>query len=218
MDTEVYKVEGVEFKLVQLPEQSFTIGQTQVTQGLWEKVMGSNPSHFKGAKLPVESVSWYDSVRFCNKLSELKGLRPAYSFGSGDEPEVSLDLEANGYRLPTEAEWEYAARGGQDYLYAGSDTASEVGWYNSNSGGSTHPVGTLSANGFGLYDMSGNVWEWCNDRYDHPDQPQHTVLRALKGGGFRSRLVYISDSDWSDQAHRNPYPGYGLRLVRSATE
>ena len=201
--------------LISLPKRGFSIGQTQVTQGLWEKVMGSNPSHFKGAKLPVESVSWYDSVRFCNKLSELKGFRPAYSFGSGDEPEVSLDLEANGYRLPTEAEWEYAARGGQDYLYSGSDTASEVGWYSSNSGYSTHPVGTLSANGFGLYDMSGNVWEWCSDRYDHMDQPAHTVLRALRGGGFRCRDCPIKEKNYADQSFAFDYPGYGLRLARS---
>jgi formylglycine-generating enzyme required for sulfatase activity len=144
----------------------FLMGQTQVTQALWEAVMGANPSRFKGWQRPVERVSWYDMARFCNALSELEGFRPAYSIGSGDRPDISLDFSANGYRMPTEAEWEYAAKAGTEQTYAGSDQLSEVGWFDENSDGETHPVAQKNPNTWGLHDMSGNVWEWCSDKWD----------------------------------------------------
>jgi len=127
---------------------SFSIGKYEVSQEEWEAVMGSNPSYFKGAKRPVEKVSWNDCQAFIRKLNELTG---------------------RSFRLPTEAEWEYAARGGNKSIgdkYAGGDNLGSVAWYEDNSGGTTHNVGTKSPNELGLYDMSGNVWEWCQDWYD----------------------------------------------------
>jgi len=158
---------------------------------LWESVMGSNPSHFKGANRPVVMVSWFDCVLFCNKLSELEGLEPAYD-GLGDyqvgddesmfedeidffSEDITCNWTATGYRLPTEGEWEYSARANQNFLYAGSDNVDEVAWYGKdylgdggpgNSDGGTHPVGLKKPNGFGLYDMSGNVDEWVWDCFE----------------------------------------------------
>ena len=114
---------------------------------------------------PVINVTWYDAVEYCNWLSEKEGLTPVYR-GSGDN--ISCNFDANGYRLPTEAEWEYAAKGGinkDSYTYSGSNTADDVGWYLDNSGRETHPVGGKSPNSLGLYDMSGNVYEWCWEWY-----------------------------------------------------
>lgn len=207
--------------------RGFWMGQTQVTQGLWEKVMGGNPSHFKGANLPVENISWFDAVRFCNALSGTEGLTPAYGIGTGDEPSVSLDLKANGYRLPTEAEWEYAAKAGTELKYAGSDSLDAVAWHRGNSERETHPVGQKQANGWGLYDMSGNVWEWCSDDWsdDYSARKQgvsdplngrpETSYRAIRGGSW-----CILTNDYR-VAYRTGFAAIfgdnslGLRLCRS---
>ena len=126
---------------------SFYLGKHQVTQALWKAVMGQNPSRFQGENRPVENVSWLDAQGFIKKLNQETGKT---------------------FRLPSEAEWEYAARGGiysQGYDYCGSDKLKQVGWYKDNSNNETHDVGLLLANELGLYDMSGNVWEWCEDDY-----------------------------------------------------
>ena len=153
---------------------AFSIGQTEVTQELWEAVMGSNPSYFKGQKLPVEWVSWHDCQTFISKLNQLTGKQ---------------------FRLPTEAEWEFAARGGtksKGYTYSGSNTIDDVAWYWSNSGNKTHEVATKQANELGIYDMSGNVWEWCQDWYskysssaiNNPTGPTSGSIRVYRGGSW----------------------------------
>lgn len=150
----------------------YYIGQTEVTQALWEAVMGSNPSNHKGDNLPVENVSWDDCQVFIQKLNQLTGKQ---------------------FRLPTEAEWEYAARGGrksQGYKYTGDDYIGSVAWYSGNSGYETHPVATKQANELGIYDMSGNVWEWCSDWFggyqsssqSDPQGPSSGSRRVYRGG------------------------------------
>ena len=152
----------------------YNIGETEVTQALWVAVMGSNPSNWLGDNLPVEKVSWNDCQTFITKLNKLTGQT---------------------FRLPTEAEWEYAARGGsksQGYKYSGSNTIDDVAWYSSNSDGKTHEVGTKQSNELGLYDMSGNVYEWCQDLYGgYPSQPctnptgaSSGSLRVRRGGSW----------------------------------
>ena len=184
--------------------KDFLLFKYQVTQALWESVTGSNPSYFKGANRPVENVSWFDVVEFCNKLSKREGLEPVYTINGKN---VTCNWNAKGYRLPTEAEWEYSARGGEYYKYAGSDDVDEVAWYDDNSGRQTHPVGQKKANGFGLYDMSGNVWEWVWDiKGDYssgsqtdPTGPDSGPFRVYRGGSWnydarRTRVSYRNDS------------------------
>ena len=179
----------------------FYMGKYEVTQKEWTAVMGSNPSNFKGDNLPVEQVSWFEAVDFCNRLSQKEGLTPAYTIsGSGDSRTVTWNRNANGYRLPTEAEWEYTARGGNgspgNYTYAGSNNADEVAWHYGNSGSRTHEVGTKKPNGLGLYDMSGNVSEWCWDWYgDYPSGAQNNPIGTSSGSSRVSR-----GGDWSASA------------------
>ena len=183
---------------------SFYIGETEVTQALWKAVMGNNPSYFKGDNLPVESVSWSDCQEFIRKLNSATGKT---------------------FRLPTEAEWEFAARGGDSsrgYKYSGSNTIDNVAWYDGNSSSKTHAVGTKQANELGLYDMSGNVWEWCSDWYGdyssssqtNPKGPSSGSFRVDRGGGWfdyeglcRVPLRNYFDPDCSNY-------DLGLRLVR----
>ena len=151
----------------------FYIGKYPVTQGEWEAVMGDNPSNFKeGDSYPVEEVSWNDAQEFFKKL-------------------ISKNNERYQFRLPTEAEWEYAARsGGKKEKYAGSNDVDAVAWYDGNSEETTHPVGKKLPNGLGIYDMSGNVWEWCQDR-----PPGFVTNRVARGGGWNS-LNYLCRSDY----------------------
>ena len=224
--------------------RDFLIGKYAVTQALWESVMGSNPSKFKGANRPVEKVSWLDVVSFCNKLSEREGLEPVYS-GLGDyqvgqkfddedsmersekgnalSKKVRVSVTANGYRLPTEAEWEYAARGGEYHKYSGSDNVDEVAWYDGNSGYETHPVGQKKSNGFGLYDMSGNVYEWVWDYFGgyssdsvvNPTGISSASYRVLRGGSWYNDPKGIRASYRSGPAptHQNYYIGFRLSRI-----
>jgi len=189
-------VDGVSFKMVAIPGGTFSMGsnngssdeqpvlnvslsayymgETEVTQALWQAVMGTNPSYHKDCdQCPVEQVSWDDAQRFIRNLNQLTGKR---------------------YRLPTEAEWEYAAKGGQSYTYSGSNVIKEVAWYDGNSKGETHPVKQKRANGYGLFDMTGNVWEWCADWYaadyyskshdKNPEGPSTGNRQVLRGGSW----------------------------------
>ena len=167
---------------------SFYIGATEVPQSLWTAVLGDNPSYNKGDSLPVEMVSWKDCQRFISRLNELTGEK---------------------FRLPTEAEWEYAARGAtndQGLKYSGSNRIGTVAWYNGNSGGASHPVGTLEPNWVGLYDMSGNVWEWCADKYENPNGAgvQNSENRHITRGGSwkydESHCQNTSRSNYHDDA------------------
>ena len=158
----------------------YYMGKYEVTQALWQAVMGSNPSEYKGDNLPVETVSWNDCQKFISKLNSLTGRM---------------------FRLPTEAEWEYAARGGKEsrgYQYSGSSNISDVAWYDENSGSKTHPVGTKQANELGIYDMTGNVWEWCSDWYSsyssssqtNPTGSDSGSARVSRGGGWNCNASY----------------------------
>jgi formylglycine-generating enzyme required for sulfatase activity len=206
--------------------KSFSMGKYEVTQKEWQEIMGSNPSYFMGETLPVESISWYEVIEYCNKRSLKEGFTPVYR-GSGDN--ITCDWSANGYRLPTEAEWEFAAKGGtkDDYLtyeYSGSNSADAVAWYIENSGRRTHPVGAKAANSLGIHDMTGNVWEWCWDWYGSylseaqtdPRGPVSGVDRVARGGsswggsGRSLRSALRSDVRPSGRG-----PDLGFRLVRS---
>ena len=182
---------------------SFSIGKYEVTQEEWQAVMGNNPSNFKGDKRPVEQVSWTDCQDFIRKLNAMTGKR---------------------FRLPTEAEWEYAARGGNrsiGYKYAGSDNLGSVAWYDGNCGNETHSVGQKSPNELGLYDMSGNVWEWCYNRngsyssssQTNPTGPANVAFRVYRGGSWFNRERFCRSSTRYNSTYSIRFHYLGLRLA-----
>ncbi len=177
----------------------FFIGKYAVTQELYQAVMDKNPSKFQGINHPVEQVSWFDSVAFCNVLNKRPICNPNYLFLTPNGEKTTNIMDVEGFRLPTEAEWEFAARGGKDFAhnrleYAGSDNLDAVGWYDKNNDYETKPVGLKFPNELGIYDMSGNVWEWCWDWYDgdfyakrdtsNPVNWKKGSLRVLRGGSW----------------------------------
>lgn len=209
----------------QLKVSSFLIGKYEVTQKEWVEVMGSNPSRWKGNNLPVEQVSWYQVVEYCNKRSLNEGLKPCYS---GKGYGVSCDWSANGYRLPTEAEWEYAARGGnksKGYKFSGSNDLGSVAWYDDNSDDQTKAVGTKQPNELGIHDMSGNVGEWCWDRYDSgyygksqnsdPSGPISGPGRVLRGGCMGLSFSYCRVADRLNLSPGDGVGASGIRVVRA---
>lgn len=213
-------VEGGTFRMGATPEQgddayddespahqvtlsSFSIGKYEVTQREWQAVMGGNPSYFKGDELPVESVSWDDCQAFIKKLNSMTHMK---------------------FRLPTEAEWEYAARGGKrskGFKYAGSNHLEDVAWYDNNSDDTTHPVGTKHPNELGLYDMSGNVWEWCQDwdgaygssAQTNPTGPSQGSNRVFRGGGWYNLAGSCRVAFRSGSVPSNRGSDLGFRLV-----
>lgn len=157
---------------------SFLIAKFPVTQDFYFEIMKENPSNFKGEKYPVESVTWEDAVNFCNILSVRENLKPCYNF-SEDGKEISFDETANGFRLPTEAEWEYTCKAGTTEIRY--DELDLIAWYKDNSEKTTHSVGMKKPNKWGIYDMLGNVWEWCSDLYD---TEVYGSYRIFRGGGW----------------------------------
>ncbi len=156
----------------------FLLGKFPVTQELYYHVMSDNPSTFIGGRRPVETVTWKDSIIFCNSLSLKARLQPCY-FVSETKEDIIFDKLANGYRLPTEAEWEFACKAGSSGIRYG--VLDQIAWYKMNSGGVPHNVGEKEPNGWGLYDMLGNVWEWCSDLYD---TEVYGSYRIFRGGGW----------------------------------
>jgi adhesin HecA-like repeat protein len=203
--------------------KSFYMGKYEVTQEEWAEMMGNNPSSFRGDNLPVENISWYEAVEYCNKLSLKEGLTPAYQ---GSRDDIVCDFNASGYRLPTEAEWEYAARGGNkgpmDYEYSGGNNVNKVAWYFGNSHGNTHPVGTKQPNSLGLYDMSGNIAEWCWDRYGNytsgtqtdPTDASSGFYRVKRGGDSSNAANSVLSARRTYMTPSSRSRFIGFRLVR----
>ena len=264
------KVEGGNCTLngTKVTLSSFWISPYEVTQAEFESLMTgnqngieANPSGFTSnpaagevqERRPVEMVSWYDAIVYCNLLSIKEGLTPCYTIKGSTDPaawgtfprltsaedyddwkSVTCNFDADGYRLPTEAEWEYAARGGKagisdgtwSYKYSGSTTPYDVAWYYNNSDNKTHEVGKKQSNSLGLYDMSGNVWEWCWDwfsrRYpngtEDPAGPDTGSYRVLLGGSwwYNAPMHAVSFRNYFTPCSRGGYADVGFRLVRSA--
>jgi len=158
--------------------QPFLLAKFPVTQNLYFAITQESPSTFKGANLPVETVSWKDAIVFCNKLSELLGYIPCYDFYP-ETNEIIFNKTTNGFRLPTEAEWQYACQAGTGEIRYGE--LDDIAWYKENSFGQSHHVGQKESNLWGLYDMLGNVWEWCSDIYD---ETVYGSYRIFRGGGW----------------------------------
>jgi formylglycine-generating enzyme required for sulfatase activity len=207
----------------------FFIDAHPVTQEEYEKLIGDNPSRWKGSQNPVEQIRWSDAVRYCNARSEAEDLQACYDLNTWE-----CDFSANGYRLPTEAEWEYACRAGTKTAYFFGNDASKLkdyAWFDENSGQKPQPVGQKPANPWGLYDMCGNVWEWCNDFYkvdyyqesprENPRGPEMGETKVVRGGAWkfsaescRSGYRYNEDPGYADVCFG--YDIYGFRSVRNA--
>jgi len=203
----------------------FYMGKYPVTQGEYQAVTGANPSELKGDNLPVENVSWYEAIEYCNSLSQVEGLTPAYTVNGTN---VKWNRNTNGYRLPTEAEWEYACRAGTSTPFYSGKSVDDAGWYLMNSD-HTHPVGEKQANAWGLYDMHGNVWEWCWDRYrdysrnlpdiniTDPEGAQRGPCRVLRGGGWRDLAQDLRSAYRRYCTPFNRYNDLGFRLAAPGT-
>ena len=221
---------------------SFYMSKTEITQLQWIVVMKKNSSYYDGDNYPVKQVSWYDAIVFCNRFSILENKTPVYSVNGETDPDtwgytpcmggsisgnITMNIKATGYRLPTEAEWEYAAKGGnksKGFIYSGSDILNEVAWYNSNSKSEIHDVATKTPNELGLYDMSGNVMEWCWDWYGsyssgsqtNPRGSSSGVFRVLRGGGWRYDLSRCRSGRRASYGPDGRSDCGGFRLVRNA--
>jgi formylglycine-generating enzyme required for sulfatase activity len=221
--------------------KSFYMEKYEVTQKEWREIMGttvqqqqvmadkSGPLPRTGDNYPMYYVNWYEAVEYCNRLSLKEGLVPAYR-GSGDS--IVCDFNATGYRLPTEAEWEYAAKSGNkhflSYEYSGGNSVDRVAWYDGNSGRVAHPVGTKQPNDLELYDMSGNVWEWCWDWYSNsyysgspgsnpvgPAGPASSgTYRVVRGGSWGKGAAFVRSAYRGVNTPSDRHNNLGFRLVR----
>ena len=192
---------GTEYPTHNVTLSSYFISKNLVTQREWETLMGDNPLDklsITADNHPVHSISWYNAIYYCNKRSIKEGLTPCYS---GRGKKIKCNFKANGYRLPTEAEWEHAARGtdsNQNYLYSGSDTINDVAWFTDNSDSKCHSIGVKQPNALGIYDMSGNISEWCWDWFDlysgenetNPKGSKEESNRATRGGSWIENELY----------------------------
>jgi len=229
----------------EVPIADLYLAKHEVTQQEWLAVMGENPSHFKGNNLPVETVSWYDCIEYCNARSIHEKLSPYYTIDKNKKDKsnpydmddvkwtIMPNATANGYRLPTEAEWEYAARGGQlskSYLYSGSSNIEDVAWYWQNSGDKylteawswpllvknnnrTKPVGGKAPNELGIYDMSGNVREWCWD-WREGSSVEDPAGRIWKGGGWIGADFCCQSAFKASHQANGKGPDQGFRVCR----
>ena len=204
----------------------FEMSVYEITQGQYKSVTGTSPSdngHGVGDNYPVNMVSWWDAIKYCNALSVKSRYQPCYNESTGD-----CDFSKNGFRLPTEAEWEYACRAGSRTRYNLGDVISDLdraGWYENNSGYTSHPAGQKTPNAWGLYDMHGNVWEWCNDWYENYSSASQSNPTGAQTGSSRM----IRGGNWSSSAHDcrsarrfSHYPDngdyiIGFRVVRRAS-
>ena len=219
---------------------SFEMSETLVTQKQYEFVMGKNPSKLQGENRPVECVNWCDALIFCNALSMMQKLTPCYSIGNATSlnsfdsaspvwKRVVCNFAANGFRLPTEAEWEYAARGGKRQLsaqFAGGENIDDFGWYGENSEVRTHDVSTKKPNGAGLYDMCGNVAEWCWDYIGelpiqpqtNPHGPQIGTMHVKRGGSWLDDSQQCTVFFRSGSAPTGKSSSLGFRVCRSVVD
>ncbi|MEW5676118.1 SUMF1/EgtB/PvdO family nonheme iron enzyme [Flavobacterium enshiense] len=216
---------------------SFEMSKFEVTVADWRAYVTENklnmpakPSWGWNDEYPITNITWSDAVKFCNWLSKTNGLKPAYTKSGG---KYVCDFNANGYRLPTDAEWEYAAKGGnksKNFKYSGSDDIEMIAWYSENSRKSPQKIGTKLANELGLYDMSGNAWEWCYDYYSpifhkvekrqNPTGPDRGEKRCIRGGSWdSSKLEYLKPT--TNQLNWNPNTTnefFGFRVVRTVSK
>jgi len=219
----------------QVTVSAFYIGRDLVTQNDYQELMGSNPSSFKGWNMPVERVTWFDAVEYCNKLSQKEGLTPAYTIsGTGNSRTVDWNKNANGYRLPTEAEWEYACRAGTTTPFStGNNITTDQANYDGNYPYSnygrgqwrekTTNVGSFPANAWGVFDMHGNVFEWCWDWYGvyesgpqtDPAGAESGLYRVLRGGSWFDNGRYIRSANRNSSSPSLRSHSVGFRLARS---
>ena len=206
-------------------EKSFLLGETEVTQELYQAITGQNPSTFSkfgnNPKNPVDNRSWYDALIFCNKLSDIYELDRYYIITKQGKPikenvvdmqrdfNVNINKDSKGFRLPTEWEWEYAAKAGTQLKYSGSDDANKVGWHEDNSGNTTHPVKQKKPNAWGFYDMSGNVAEWCENSYDG-----NASYHVYRGGNWGSGVSNMETTFRNRQTPHEVGNHIGFRVCR----
>jgi formylglycine-generating enzyme len=219
---------GADFFETVSVDKPFLVSQSEITQALYESVMRFNPSSFKGrvsferqekSENPVDSISWFDTIRFCNRLSQMQGFKPCYTIEysrnrhgvyTEDIENIDWDRSANGYRLLTEKEWEYIARANRAFKYSGSDDINKVAWYANNSNGRTHPVGAKQENSFGTYDQSGNLFEWCWDLYS-----KNVDGRTNRGGHWLQMPGYMSNAYRGVSSIKRKTNKCGSRIARS---